>query len=216
MSAAAVSIGVWIGLNPEVSRIAQPGGAGAGVVPANFLFPLFTAVLLATGISLNLGYHDPDHPRSALCFGGRAEWKPKYHVLYVISSGSFNLATLDIPSFPSAAVKRPQAAAESHLERSEGDLWRWGGDEQLLTVGYRRAAKRASAPLAFLTQQALRAGTTTAIVGHGGAGVPAWLLPQTSCHPRVDRRFTSCSLHGLVCSFLGSRRISLSRQCRQV
>ena len=46
-------------------------------------------------LKLTLWYHDPDHLRSALCFGGRAEWKPKYHVLYVISSGSFNLATLD-------------------------------------------------------------------------------------------------------------------------
>jgi len=42
-----------------------------------------------------LWYHDPDDLRSALRFGGRAEWKPKYHVLYVISSGSFNLAKLD-------------------------------------------------------------------------------------------------------------------------
>ena len=31
------------------------GGAGAGDFPANFLFPLFTAVLLATGISINWG-----------------------------------------------------------------------------------------------------------------------------------------------------------------
>jgi hypothetical protein len=46
-------------------------------------------------LKLTLWYHDPDHLRSALCFGGRAEWKPKYHVLYVISSGSFNLTTLD-------------------------------------------------------------------------------------------------------------------------
>ena len=46
-------------------------------------------------MKLTLWYHDPDHLRSALCFGGRAEWKPKYHVLYVISIGSFNLATLD-------------------------------------------------------------------------------------------------------------------------
>jgi hypothetical protein len=46
-------------------------------------------------LKLTLWYHDPDDLRSALCFGGRAEWKPKYHVLYVISSGSFNLATLD-------------------------------------------------------------------------------------------------------------------------
>ena len=47
------------------------------------------------GLELMLWYHDPDHLRSALCFGGSAEWRPKYHVLYVISSGSFNLTTLD-------------------------------------------------------------------------------------------------------------------------
>jgi hypothetical protein len=46
-------------------------------------------------LKLTLWYHDPDHLRSALCFGGRAEWKPKYHVLHVISGGSFNLAMLD-------------------------------------------------------------------------------------------------------------------------
>ena len=46
-------------------------------------------------LKLMLWHHHPDQLRSALCFGGRAEWKPKYHVLYVISSGSFNLATLD-------------------------------------------------------------------------------------------------------------------------
>jgi hypothetical protein len=46
-------------------------------------------------LKLALWYRDPDHLRSALCFGGRAEWKPKYQVLYAISSGSFNLATLN-------------------------------------------------------------------------------------------------------------------------
>ena len=30
-------------------------------------------------LKLTPWYHDPDHLRSALCFGGRAEWKPKYH-----------------------------------------------------------------------------------------------------------------------------------------
>jgi hypothetical protein len=44
-------------------------------------------------LKLTLWYHDPDHLRSALCLGGRAEWKPKHEVLYVISSGLFNLAT---------------------------------------------------------------------------------------------------------------------------
>ncbi|QLY28526.1 ABC transporter permease subunit [Nocardia huaxiensis] len=47
-----VPIGVWIGLNPTVSRIAQPIVQVLASFPANFLFPLVTAVLVATGASL--------------------------------------------------------------------------------------------------------------------------------------------------------------------
>jgi NitT/TauT family transport system permease protein len=50
-----VPVGVWIGLNPKVSRLAQPVVQILASFPANFLFPLFTAVLLATGITLNWG-----------------------------------------------------------------------------------------------------------------------------------------------------------------
>jgi NitT/TauT family transport system permease protein len=50
-----VPVGVWIGMNPKVSRLAQPVVQVLASFPANFLFPLFTAVLLATGISLNIG-----------------------------------------------------------------------------------------------------------------------------------------------------------------
>jgi NitT/TauT family transport system permease protein len=50
-----VPIGVWIGLNPKVSRLAQPVVQVLASFPANFLFPLITAVLVATGISLNWG-----------------------------------------------------------------------------------------------------------------------------------------------------------------
>ena len=50
-----VPIGVWIGLNPKVSRLAQPIVQVLASFPANFLFPLFTAVLVATGIGLNVG-----------------------------------------------------------------------------------------------------------------------------------------------------------------
>ena len=32
-------------------------------------------------LKLTLWYHDLDHLRSALCLGGRAEWRPKYYVL---------------------------------------------------------------------------------------------------------------------------------------
>lgn len=50
-----VPVGVWIGLNPKVSRVAQPVVQILASFPANFLFPIFTAALLATGISLDVG-----------------------------------------------------------------------------------------------------------------------------------------------------------------
>lgn len=50
-----VPIGVWIGLNPKITRLAQPVVQVLASFPANFLFPLFTAVLLATHVSLNWG-----------------------------------------------------------------------------------------------------------------------------------------------------------------
>ncbi|MGW4397782.1 ABC transporter permease [Amycolatopsis nivea] len=50
-----VPVGVWIGMNPRVSRLAQPVVQVLASFPANFLFPLITAVLVATGISLDWG-----------------------------------------------------------------------------------------------------------------------------------------------------------------
>ncbi|HEY5223717.1 MAG TPA: ABC transporter permease subunit [Microbacteriaceae bacterium] len=50
-----VPIGVWIGMNPRVSRLAQPIVQVFASFPANFLFPIVTAALVATGISLNWG-----------------------------------------------------------------------------------------------------------------------------------------------------------------
>jgi len=50
-----VPIGVWIGMNPKVTRLAQPVVQVLASFPANFLFPLFTALLLVTGISINWG-----------------------------------------------------------------------------------------------------------------------------------------------------------------
>ncbi|GAA3094355.1 NitT/TauT family transport system permease protein [Kribbella aluminosa] len=50
-----VPIGVWIGMNPRVSRFAQPVVQVLASFPANFLFPLFTLLLIRTGISLNVG-----------------------------------------------------------------------------------------------------------------------------------------------------------------
>ncbi|MFE9577968.1 ABC transporter permease [Nocardia sp. NPDC006044] len=48
-----VPIGVWIGLNPKVSRLAQPVVQVLASFPANFLFPFITAVLVWSGASLN-------------------------------------------------------------------------------------------------------------------------------------------------------------------
>lgn len=50
-----VPIGVWIGMNPKVTRIAQPVVQVLASFPANFLFPFAVAAFVALGISLNIG-----------------------------------------------------------------------------------------------------------------------------------------------------------------
>ncbi|MEU7179340.1 MULTISPECIES: ABC transporter permease [Streptomyces] len=50
-----VPVGVWIGMNPKVNRIAQPIVQVLASFPSNFLFPLAVIVLGASGISLNWG-----------------------------------------------------------------------------------------------------------------------------------------------------------------
>jgi len=50
-----VPIGVWIGMNPRVSRLAQPVVQVLASFPANFVFPFAAAVFVAAGISLNIG-----------------------------------------------------------------------------------------------------------------------------------------------------------------
>lgn len=48
-------VGVWIGLNPRVSRIAQPAAQLLASFPANFLFPFVTIVFLRYHLSLEWG-----------------------------------------------------------------------------------------------------------------------------------------------------------------
>ncbi|WIX98792.1 ABC transporter permease subunit [Amycolatopsis mongoliensis] len=50
-----VPVGAWIGVNPRVARLAQPVVQVLASFPANFLFPLVTAVLVTTGVSLDWG-----------------------------------------------------------------------------------------------------------------------------------------------------------------
>jgi NitT/TauT family transport system permease protein len=50
-----VPIGVWIGMNPRVSRLAQPVVQVLASFPANFLFPFATLAFIKLGISINIG-----------------------------------------------------------------------------------------------------------------------------------------------------------------
>ncbi|HUN37785.1 MAG TPA: ABC transporter permease subunit [Trebonia sp.] len=50
-----VPVGVWIGMNPKVSRLAQPIVQILAGFPANFLFPFATVVFLAWHIPLDFG-----------------------------------------------------------------------------------------------------------------------------------------------------------------
>jgi NitT/TauT family transport system permease protein len=50
-----VPVGVWIGMNPRVSRLAQPLVQVAASFPANFLYPFLLALFIAIGVSLNWG-----------------------------------------------------------------------------------------------------------------------------------------------------------------
>jgi NitT/TauT family transport system permease protein len=50
-----VPVGVWIGMNPRVARLAQPVVQVLASFPANFLFPFAVAAFIALGITLNIG-----------------------------------------------------------------------------------------------------------------------------------------------------------------
>jgi hypothetical protein len=73
-------------------------------------------------MKLTLWYHDPDSLHSALCFGGYAEWKPKYHVLCVISGRPFNLATLDrVEPCRPPIQRQPTETVRQFIERAMRD-----------------------------------------------------------------------------------------------
>jgi NitT/TauT family transport system permease protein len=50
-----VPIGVWIGMSPKVSRLAQPIVQILASFPANFIFPFAVLLFIKFGISLNIG-----------------------------------------------------------------------------------------------------------------------------------------------------------------
>jgi NitT/TauT family transport system permease protein len=50
-----VPVGVWIGFNPRVARLAQPIVQILASFPANFLFPFATLLFITIGLTLNVG-----------------------------------------------------------------------------------------------------------------------------------------------------------------
>jgi NitT/TauT family transport system permease protein len=68
-----VPIGVWIGMNPKVTRFAQPVVQVLASFPANFLFPFATFVFITLHISLNIG--------SILLMALGAQWYILFNVI---------------------------------------------------------------------------------------------------------------------------------------
>ena len=68
-----VPIGVWIGMNPKVTRYAQPVVQVLASFPANFVFPFATAAFVALGIPLNWG--------SILLMALGAQWYILFNVI---------------------------------------------------------------------------------------------------------------------------------------
>ncbi|WP_269855138.1 ABC transporter permease [Streptomyces sp. RPT161] len=68
-----VPVGVWIGMNPRVTRFAQPVVQVLASFPANFLFPFATAAFVALGVSLNVG--------SILLMALGAQWYVLFNVI---------------------------------------------------------------------------------------------------------------------------------------
>jgi len=70
-------------------------------------------------VRLALWHHAPDRLRSALGPDGRAEWRPKYHVLQVASSGLFNLAKPDAVEPCVPPIRRRQSeSTRQFIERA--------------------------------------------------------------------------------------------------
>ncbi|MEY9967850.1 NitT/TauT family transport system permease protein [Streptacidiphilus sp. MAP12-16] len=68
-----VPIGVWIGMNPRITRYAQPVVQVLASFPANFLFPFAIAAFVALGLPLNWG--------SILLMALGAQWYILFNVI---------------------------------------------------------------------------------------------------------------------------------------
>lgn len=74
-------VGVAIGFNPRLSRLAQPFVQLLASFPANFIFPFATAFFIAAGISLNVG--------GILLMALGAQW----YILFNVIAGAISIPT---------------------------------------------------------------------------------------------------------------------------
>ena len=94
-----VPIGVWIGLSPRVTRIAQPIVQVLASFPANFLFPLIALALITTGVSLDIG--------GVLLMALGSQW----YILFNVIAGA-------------AAIPNDLREASRSLGLSRAETWR--------------------------------------------------------------------------------------------
>ncbi|WP_156628659.1 hypothetical protein [Mycobacterium sp. 1274756.6] len=73
-------------------------------------------------LALTLWHHDPQAMAEAQRFGGYAEWLPKWHVLYMVSIGGFNVATPGrIAACQPPLRRRPGETTRQLLDRAVRD-----------------------------------------------------------------------------------------------
>ena len=127
-----VPIGVWIGFNPRVARIAQPIVQILASFPANFLFPFATAAFIAVGVSLNVG--------GILLMSLGAQW----YILFNTIAGAMAVPTDLREAAAAAGLQRLEAlAAPDHPRRSSPPTSR-AGSRRPEARGTRRSSRRSS------------------------------------------------------------------------
>ena len=104
-------IGVLIGFNPRLARVAQPIAQFLASFPANFLFPFVTLLLLRTHISLNWG--------SILLMALGTQW----YILFNVIAGAISIPT-DLREM-TANLRHARLAALAGDDHS-GDFLRLG------------------------------------------------------------------------------------------
>jgi NitT/TauT family transport system permease protein len=157
-----VPVGVWIGMNPRVSRLAQPIVQVAASFPANFLYPFLMALFIALGISLDFG--------GVVLMAMGAQWYILFNVIAGASTvpndlresmrvmgvrGLLRWKVLILPAIFPAYVTGAITAA--------GGAWNASIVAEFVTYNHRQIAARGLG--AYITQASNAGHTANVIVG---------------------------------------------------